>query len=253
MQNPSIRRSCRNTAIALAAVTVLVVGAVHAQSVGVMVQDLKSHIQEKAQILKQIDQYVMQGKEYAQQIQQYEQMLTNIQDLGSNFQFTANTRTKMQEGPLIHASCNGGSGGILGNLLDNVTSLVNQTLEKSQQSICAEIIRIQVGKFNSTVDMLDAIDSNAAALQKVKNDASNAKNMGEVNSAAAEAASYSSQMATRVTNWSATMKANDAMLTSYRDMQSTLARNAMNAKPGLLGQTVQAAALTAAFSYHPSL
>lgn len=237
----------RRTAVVFAASAVLsAAGVAHAQSVGVLTQDLKSEFEEHAQTIKQIDQYI-------KQVQQYEQMLTQVQNLGSNFQFAQNTRVHLDAGPIIQANCNVGSGGIAGTLLNSVTSLLNQSMAQSQQNICREIINTQVSKYNSTVDMLDTLDANKPALGVVTSATSGFSNLGESNSATTQATGYNSEMATRMNDWATEMKADDAIIDSLRDMQSTLARQAMNAKPGMVGQAVQAAALTTAFTYHPSL
>ena len=253
MQRPTTRRAFHRTTVAFVTAMMLATGAARAQSVGVLTSDLKSEMEEHAQTLKQIDQYLKQGLQYEKQIQQYEQMLTKVVNLGTNFHILPNTLTKIDGEPLVEANCNSASGSIVGNLLNNVTSLLTQSVAQSQQQICAQIITTQVDKYNSTVDMLQSLSSNTSALQKLSDAASTITNAGEISSATTQAAGYNSLMATEVNNWEAHMKADDAIISSLQDMQSTLARQAMNAKPDLGGEAVQAAVLTTAFTYHPSL
>jgi hypothetical protein len=255
MQLPTIRSAFRKTALALVTGTILAAGAVHAQSVGVMTQDLKSELEEHAQTVKQIDQYIKQGQQYTTQLQQYEQMLTKVENLGTNFQLLPNSMSRIEDpDPLIQANCNSGSSGsIVGNLLNNVTSLINQSIAKSQQQICAQIVTTQVNKYNATVDMVGVLFANTSSLKTLSDVTSKFTNAGESSAATTQAAGYSNEMATRMNEWAATVKADDAIISSLRDMQSTMARAAMNAKPSLGGEAVQAAVLTAAFTYHPSL
>lgn len=253
MPRPTISSALRKTTLVLVAATAVAASAVQAQSVGVLTSDLKSEMEEHAQTLKQIDQYIKQGLQYEKQIQQYEQMLTKVVNLGTNFHILPNTLTKIDGDPLVEANCNSASGGIVSNLLNNVTSLLTQSVAQSQKQICAQIITTQVDKYNSTVDMLQSLSASTSALQKLSDATSTFTNAGESSSATTQAAGYNSQMATEVNNWEAHMKADDAIISSLQDMQSTLARQAMNAKPDLGGEAVQAAVLTAAFTYHPSL
>lgn len=252
MPYPIIRSAVRKTTFAFFAATILV-GAVHAQSVGVLTSDLKSELEEHAQTLKQIDQYIKQGLQYEKQIQQYEQMLTKVVNLGTNFHILPSPLTKLDSGPLVQANCNGSTGSLVTNLLAQVSSMLTQPLAESQRQICEQIVNTQVDKYNATVDMLQSISANTSALQKLSNATSTFTNAGESSSATTQAANYSTQMATEMNDWEATMKADDTILSSLQDMQSTLARQAMNARPDMAAEAVQAAALTAAFTYHPSL
>ncbi len=256
MQLPTIRSAFRKTTLALVTATILAAGAAHAQSLGVLTSDLKSEAEEHAQTLKQISQYIKQGQQYATQLQQYEQMLTKVENLGTNFQLLPNSMTRIEDpDPLIQANCSGGSSSsIVGNLLNSVTALIDQSIVKSQRDICAQIVKTQVDKYNSTVDMMGLLSTNStSSLSKLTELSKTFSNAGESSSATTQALGYSNEMSTAMNNWAATIKADDAIISSLQDMQSTLARAAMNAKPSLGGNAVQAAVLTAAFTYHPSL
>jgi hypothetical protein len=246
MQRLAIRNAFRKTTIVPLMVALLSAGAAHAQSVGVLTQDLKTEYNQNLQTLKQIDQYVMQGQQYAQ-------MLTKVMNLGTNFQLLPNTMQKIDADPLVQANCNSSSSSIIGSLLNDVTSLLNQTTAKSQQSICTQIIITQVDKYNSTVDMLSTLSVDSNAVKTLESAANTFSNMGESSSATTQGTSLNNQVSAQVNDWTAHLKADDAIISSLQDMQSTLARQAMNAKPDLAGEAVQAGALTAAFTYHPSL
>jgi hypothetical protein len=252
MQAPFICNAFHKTIFAILAASISVTGSVHAQT-GVLTQDLKSELEEHAQTLKQIDEYVKQGMQYETQLQQYQQMMTKVENLGSNFQLLPNSLGEIDASPLIQANCNAGSSSMVGGLLNNVTSLLAQPLAKNQQAICAEIVTTQVDKYNSTVEMLKTLSTNTSALQTLSSLTSTFTTAGESSAAATQAAGLGTEMAARMDAWGAHMKADEAILSSLQDMQSTLARQAMNAKPSMEGDAVQAAVLTAAFSYHPSL
>lgn len=252
MQSPAIQIILRNISFVIA--TACTLGSVTARAqTGVLVQDFKTELEAHAQTVKQIAQYAKQAQQYVTQVQQYEQMFTQVQNLGQDFHFFPPTMEEIAAGPVIAAKCGTGSSNVAGNILNSVTSLLNQSITKSQQAICAQIVTTQVNKYNSTVQMLNTMNKNIGPLQSLADQASTFTNMGQATTAETEATSYVAQMESARNSWEATVKADDATLSSLNDMQSTLAANAMNAKPDMGGEAVQAAVLTAAFTYHPSL
>ena len=132
-----------------------------------------------AQLAKTIQQYAQQVQSYATQVQQYEQMLTKVMNLGTDFSIMPNTMTEMDAGPLIQANCSSNNGSIIGNFVSQITtSLMSQSVVKSQQQICAAIITTQVDKYNTTVRMMKQIQSNLPAVQKFTDLASSFSNLG---------------------------------------------------------------------------
>lgn len=258
MSKTMSRSTGRNAAFAvgLSVAATLSASPVAAQ---VLVTDQQSIVNNKggfaSQLAKTVQQYAQQVQSYATQVQQYEQMLTKVMNLNTNFSLTPNTMQQMDAGPLIQANCSSSSAStIAGNLLNSVTSLINQSsITQSQQTICAAIITTQVDKYNTTVQMMDQIQSNVPAVQTFTNLANTFSNLGQSSSATTQINSYSGQLTTAMSNWKAHMDADDAYIGSLQSMQSTLGQSALKAKPDLVGQAVQAAALTAAFSYQPSL
>lgn len=249
----SNRRAPRTPAFALILVSALAAGSVHAQT-GILVQDAKQEsTSQLAYTFQKITQYAKQVQQYETQVQQYQQMLTKVMNLGTNFSIAPNTMQEIEAAPLIQATCSGGSSSIVSNLLNQVTSLMNQSITQSQQAICAQIVTTQVDKYNITVDMMNQLHSNIPALQKLTSITNSFSTPGESSSATAQAAGVANEMATAMNNWKTQMDADDAFIGSLQGMQSTLGHAAMSGNPSLLGNAVQATALTAAFSYQPSL
>lgn len=201
-----------------------------------------------AQLAKTIQQYAQQVQSYATQVQQYEQMLTKVMNLGTDFSIMPNTMTEMDAGPLIQANCSSNNGSIIGNFVNQITtSLMSQSVVKSQQQICAAIITTQVDKYNTTVKMMKQIQSNLPAVQNFTDLANSFGNLGESSSATTQINSYSGQLSTAMSNWKAHMDADDAYITSLQQMQGLLAKKALNGSHVNLGDIVQAAAFAAAF------
>jgi hypothetical protein len=256
MSKTMFRFTERNAALAigLSVVTALFASPIAAQ---VLVTDQQSILNNQtgfaSQLAKTIDQYTQQVESYATQVQQYQQMLTKVMNLGTNFSLTPNTMQEIDAGPLIRANCNDSSSSVVSNLLNQVTSLMNQSITQSQQAICTQIITTQVDKYNITVGMMNQIQSNIPALQKLDDLTNGFTNAGESSAATAQAAGVANQMTTAMSNWRTRMDADDAFISSLQSMQSTLGQAAMRAKPSLTGEAVQAGVLTAAFSYQPSL
>lgn len=247
MQQQTKRHAFHKAALALAATSALASSVANAQT-GVLVQDVKSEVEQHAQTAKQIEQYIKQGQQYMTQLQQYEQMFTKVMNLGTNFSIMPNTMQEIDAGPLIAANCNSGQISIVGSLLNQVTSLMNQSTAQSQQAICAQIVTTQVHEYNITVDMVNQIQSNIPALQKLSSLTSTFSTPGESSSATTQAAGIANDMAAAMNTWKTNKEADDAILQSLQGMQSTLAQGAMRGNPSLMGDAVQAAALTAAFS-----
>lgn len=200
-----------------------------------------------SQLAKTVQQYSQQVQSYMTQVQQYQQMLTTVTNLGTNLSITPNTMSKINAGPLIQANCGNDSSGIVGNLLNQVTSLVNQSIAKSQQAICAQIISTQVDKYNITADIANQLQSNIPALEKLQNISTTFTNAGQSSSATTQAANVAAQMAAAMNNWKTRIDADDATIKSLQDVQSTLAQTSLRGT-SLQGEAVQAAALTAAFT-----
>lgn len=252
MSKTMSRSTGRNAALAigLSAAATLFASTATAQ---VLVTDSASITANNAgfasQLAKTVEQYAQQVQSYATQVQQYEQMLTKVMNLGTDFSITPNTMTEMDAGPLIQANCNSNTGSIIGNFVNQITtSLMSQSVVKSQQQICAAIITTQVDKYNTTVQMMNQIQSNIPAVQSFTNFANTFSNLGQSSSATTQINSYSGQLATAMNNWKTHMDADDAYIASLQQMQGILAKKALNGSNSVLGDVVQAGTFAAAFN-----
>jgi|GEM_PF-989039 len=246
----------RRTALGLAMAASLFAGTTQAQvlvtdstAIAASEEGFKSQLaQTVAQYTKQGLQYAKQIEQYTTQLQQYQQMLTKVMNLGTNFSIRPNTMTEMDAGPLIQANCGTNTGSVIGNIVNKfTTSLMSQSVVSSQQQICAAIITTQVDKYNSTIQMMQQIQSNLSAVQKFVDLANSFRNMGESSSAATQIDSYSGQLSTAMSDWKARMDADDAYISSLQQMQGVLAKKALKGNPSILGNAVQAATFAAAF------
>jgi len=125
---------------------------------------------------------------------------------------------------------------------------MSQSVVKSQQQICAAIITTQVDKYNTTVQMMNQIQSNIPAVQSFTNFANTFSNLGQSSSATTQINSYSGQLATAMNNWKTHMDADDAYIASLQQMQGILAKKALNGSNSVLGDVVQAGTFAAAFN-----
>lgn len=235
--------------------TVLLVGLFSfSASAQVWVTDTEGNIANKAGFAKQLEQsvadYARQAQQLYQETQTALQLVSSVQGLASNMSLLPNQMQQITDAsPLIQANCAGsGSGGIVGDLLNQVTSLVNQSIMQRQQQICAAIVQTQVDKYNLTVQMTQRLGGYSDYFNKVEGIINSAKTLGDANSANNEAQKYDSAMNTEMNDFQTQIKAKDAMISSLQDMQSTLAQSTMRGGTSLLGNAVQAAALTTAFT-----
>ena len=239
--------NARKTAIAFALTCCFAAAGAQAQT-GVLTQDTVEEGWSSAMAAFQ------KGEQYANAVAQLNQMLSSIKGLTSGMSLLPNTLQPMDPAPLVQAQCSGSSNSIVGNLLNNVTSLLNQSAMQSQQQICAQIINTQVSKYNSTLQILSQISSSGSQFtSQVEATANSISTLADSGRAQTMQQDYSNALTTEMNNWQTQMKADDEIISSLQAMQSTLAQSVMNAKPDLAGDAVEATALTAAFNYQPSL
>lgn len=220
----------------------------------VLVTDTISNATNTAGFSKQLAQsvadYARQAEQLFQETQTALQLVSSVQGLTSNMSLFPNQMQQIGDAsPIIEANCaNSSSGGIVGNLLNQVTSLVNQSIMQRQQQICAAIVQTQVDKYNLTVQMIQHLGGYSDYFKKVEGIIKTAKTLGDANSANNQAQQYDSAMNTEMNDYQTQIKAKDALISSLQGMQSALAQGALRGDSSLLGNAVQAAALTAAFS-----
>lgn len=220
----------------------------------VLVTDTISNTTNTAGFAKQLSQsvldYARQAEQLYQETQTALQLVSSVQGLASNMSLLPNQMQQITDAsPIIEANCaDSSSGSIVGNLLNQVTSLVNQSVMQRQQQICKAIVQTQVDKYNLTVQMMQRLGGYSDYFNKVEGIIKTAKTLGDANSANNQAQQYDSAMNTEMNDYQIQIKAKDALISSLQGMQSALAQQAMRGDSSLLGNAVQAAALTAAFT-----
>jgi len=201
------------------------------------------------QYKKQIEQYTTQLQQYTTQLQQYQQMLSSIQGLSTGLSLTPNSLQPITDSnSLIQAKCSGaGTNGILGSALNSLTSLVSQSIVQSQQQICAQIVQLQIHKYNTTVDVLNRVGQYGNLYTQVETTIKGVTTVADSERAANQAKTYSNALTTDMSNWQAQMNADDSIITNLQNMQGILANRAMRGGNDILGNVVQATAFAAAF------
>lgn len=223
-------------------------------SAQVLVTDTISNATNTTGFAKQLAQsvadYARQAEQLFQETQTALQLVSSVQGLTSNMSLFPNQMQQITDAsPIIQANCAGSnSSGIVGNLLNQVTSLINQSVMQRQQQICVAIVQTQVDKYNLTVQMIQRLGGYSDYFNKVEGIIKTAKTLGDANSANNQAKQYDSAMNTEMNDYQTQIKAKDALISSLQSMQSALAQGALRGDPSLLGNAIQAAALTAAFS-----
>ena len=206
------------------------------------------------QYKQQIEQYAKQVQQYETQLQQYQQMLSSIQNLSNGLSLAPNQLqhiTDMQ--PLIDGACSnaassaGLASSLVSSLMNSMGSLMSKPITQTQQQICAQIVTTQVEKYNSTVDMLNNLNQYGNQFQQLDNLLQGNPTQADAERAAAQVEKYHSAVTTQMSDWFASMKADDAIISTLQGQQSILGRAALSGKPTPLGTVIQAATFATAF------
>ncbi|MBD8873460.1 hypothetical protein [Rhodanobacter sp. DHB23] len=201
-----------------------------------------------AQLAKTVAQYVRQAEQLYQETQTTLQLISSVQGLTSNMSLLPNQMQEITDAsPIIEANC-GSNLGIVGDLLNNVTSLINQNITQRQAQICAQIVQTQVDEYNLNVQMLQRLDQYSGYFSQVEGIISKAKTLGDANSANNQAQQYDASMNTEMNNFRTLIQAKESTIQSLQGIQSALAQQAMRGNSSLIGNAVQGVALTAAFT-----
>ncbi|RDS83376.1 hypothetical protein [Dyella psychrodurans] len=180
---------------------------------------------------KQLAQTVQQ---YQTELQQYAQLLSSVQGLNTGMSLLPNQLQPISDpNSLIQANCSGASGnGLLGNVMNNLTSFMTQSITQSQQQICAQIVSTEVDKYNKTVAMLNQMNTYNTMFQQVQQVGQAVSTLADSGRANNQAQVYSSALATQMSNWQAQMQADDAVIKTLEEQQMILARVALNGSNG---------------------
>jgi hypothetical protein len=203
-----------------------------------------------SQLAKTIDQYTTQLKEYATQLQQYQQMLSSVTSLSNGLSLQTNQLQPVTDvASLIQGKCSDSSsaGGLVSSVMNSMSSLMTQNISQTQKMICAQIVTVQVDKYNKTVAMLNKMNGYGSQFQQLESIARAADTLADTGRTSAQVEKYTSAVTTEMANWQAEMKANDAVIATLQDQQAILGHIALKGSPTLLGTVVQATTFAAAF------
>ncbi|WP_266168371.1 hypothetical protein [Dyella subtropica] len=259
MINQLLQRILRKAGAAMAVllVTGVMTGQAHAQW---------QVIDESAITSNHADQALEYGKtveQYLQMIKQYEAMLTSLTSLNLNFQPVNNHLTLISDpSSQVAQACPGASslpGMALGALgLD--PSMVDGQIVTQQRVICAQIVMLQVDKYNTVAKMLNHMNDYFTGLQNMATTANNlvgdlTNGIGDRQALQNQNAQTQATLSTEMANVEQHLKAVDATIAALKDQQSLLANVALKGSNSgglgaLGGQLIQAGAFAAAFSQH---
>ncbi len=215
----------------------------------------------KSQLAQSIAHYTRQGLElqkqiaqYQMQIQQYQQLVMRAQGLGTNISLTRSEVQRIegaQVGELIDAGCPSvGSGrSVVGQLVTSIATSFRPTdpIIGSQQQICANIVMLQVDKYNRSVEIINQLNKLGGTLDKLNEMANAIDNVGNANNASAQAGAVSTTLSKSMSDWELAIKGDDNLIDALSKQQAILAKIALNGKPDFLGQVIQGAAFAKAF------
>lgn len=254
---PEFRRLSARRAVAAAALAVsLACGTVSAQvlvasptiTAGITASN---HADSALSYARQGLEYAKQLEQYEVQLQQYEQMVMKVRGLGSNVSITPNNLQPINDpANLIAQNCPSSSGGsIVAGVVTSIASAFSpgDSITKSQQTICAKIVTLQVDKYNKTVIILNELNKYGGTLQQLNDLANEVTNVGNASNTITQAETVSATMARSMSDWQTAVAGDDAIIKALKEQQEILAKVALNGHPTVLGDVVQAAAFAKAF------
>lgn len=251
----------RLSEVCLGAAFTLVVGS-YAQEARAqwLVHDVGSATAAAAEYGTQAERWAERMKQWAVTAQQYKDQFDFLQSEYKkletfNFQLFATTNQfkRIPDDYGVTDECPGVSGGLAGDITSALTSFLPDMggdVIKQQTEICRMIVLTKNRKYNSTVDYLLLVAAESKDIQDVQ--LQRILGVGSSNGAlasnATETIRYGSSLQTSREIWESDMKQSDTQIAMLQQLQSTLARRAMNGQPSALGTLVNVTALKAAFT-----
>lgn len=223
--------------------------------------------QDNSAILKAVKEYAEQAKRwtdtaiqykavldhYTAQVAFWQEQLVKLQSM--NFQLFAlqNQFKRIPDDYGMTDECPGVSGGLSGDITTALQSFLPNMggdVVKQQKQLCQLIVMSKNAKYNMTVDYLQFIAAASKDLAGIQEDRLSkvAQSPGNLASVAEAAGRYGQNLDTARQNWESSMAQQDTQIKMLQQMQSILARRAMNGQPSPLGTLVNVAAMKAAFS-----
>jgi ribosomal protein S7 len=199
---------------------------------------------------EQVLQYAKEVQQYEQMVQQYMQLLMTVQSLGTNIQLTPSQLQQVDASTFVDQACPGTTGGSpIGVLVSAIQSFSpNQSITSAQQTICAEIVTLEVDEYNKTAVVMNQLNTMGGTLQKLNQLSSEVSNLGSADGTTTQASVFSSNMQTLMSQWKGSIAGDETMIQSLQQQQAILSKIALMGSNTVLGNVVQAAALKAAFT-----
>lgn len=203
------------------------------------------------QYAKQVEQHMTALESIALQYDQFTNLLVTLKNVPNSIAMPGAPLAHLDAPTLAQMQCATSDGSIFGGLMSSLRSAFASQYLKAQHQLCAAIVAVEVDKYNSTADMLDRIKGPGGYAElghklEAMRDSLGRLAHGDLASINDQAGRNLLHLNEEMSNWQAGIAAYDAMLKSMHDMQSTLANQALNGQPSLLGTSIQAAALAAA-------
>jgi len=220
----------------------------------------------------QITQITHMVQEYQQMITQYTSLLSDLKSLNLNI-LPVNNQLPLLTNPQdqVAKSCPGLSteGMVLGAIgID--PAITDGEIAKQQNVICANIVLLQVDKYNTVARMLNHMNDYFGGLNQVMDQlnhigskvgaiigggAGSAGSSGDRDGVKNQTDQAQLSLAAEVANAQQHLQAVDATIAALREQQSLLANIALKGSNQLSletlgGQVIQAAAFQTAFSHH---
>lgn len=203
------------------------------------------------QYAKQLEQHLTALESLAAQYEQLSNMLVTLKNLPNSISMPGAPVVHLDAPTLAQMQCTTSDGTIFGGLMSALRSAFASQYLQAQHQLCEAIVAVEVEKYNSTADMLQRIKGPGGYAElgrklEAMREALGRLAHGDLTSINDQAGRNLLHLNEEMSNWQAGITAYDAMLKSMQDMQSTLANQALNGQPSLLGTSIQAAALAAA-------
>jgi hypothetical protein len=115
---------------------------------------------------------------------------------------------------LVDKNCGSGASSALSAPMTDQDSILSQSVDQSQQQICANIVATEVDKYNTTVNMLDRFKDYKSALDDLTGALGHIERVADANLISSQAQVYSSALNTEMANWRAQMDAYDTIIRS---------------------------------------
>nr|WP_063570701.1 hypothetical protein [Luteibacter rhizovicinus] len=215
--------------------------------------------QDNSAILKAVKEYAEQAKRWTATLEQYKGELTFWQDMSVKLQglsfetFTLQNQFKRVPDDYGMADeCPGVTGGLAGDITSALSSFVPNMggdVIKQQRTTCQLIVQTKNHKYNATVDYLQSLAQALKDLATIADERARkvGTQNGQLQGVIDDTNRYKASVDTAEKTWRTEMTQSDAQIQMLMQVQSNLARRAMNGQPSPLGTLVNVAAMKVAF------